>query len=82
MEKLELDFVNVDHLLHQILMIYDEENGTSIIELVLKKMGNPKQDPEAMFIEDRLIEISSESLLKALFQICRIFPQFKIGRDH
>ena len=37
--------------------IYDEENGTSIIELVLKSMGNIKQDPEAMFIEDKLIEI-------------------------
>ena len=38
-------------------MLYDEENGTSIIELVLKSMGNIKQDPEAMFIEDKLIEI-------------------------
>ena len=38
-------------------MLYDEENGTSIIELVLKKMENIKQDPEAMFIEDKLIEI-------------------------
>ena len=57
MEKLELGFVNVDHLLNQIHMLYDEENGTSIIELVLKSMGNIKQDPEAMFIEDTLIEI-------------------------
>ena len=54
-KKLELGFVNVDHLLNQIYMLYDEE--TSIIELVLKKMGNIKQDPEAMFIEDKLIEI-------------------------
>ena len=38
-------------------MLYDEENGTSLIELVLKSMGNIKQDPEAMFIEDKLIEI-------------------------
>ena len=38
-------------------MLYDEENGTSIIEFVLKSMGNIKQDPEAMFIEDKLIEI-------------------------
>ena len=38
-------------------MLYDEENGTSIIELVLKSMGNIKQDPEAMFIEDKLIEV-------------------------
>ena len=38
-------------------MLYDEENGTSVIELVLKSMGNIKQDPEAMFIEDKLIEI-------------------------
>ena len=38
-------------------MLYYEENGTSIIELVLKSMGNIKQDPEAMFIEDKLIEI-------------------------
>ena len=38
-------------------MLYDEKNGTSIIELVLKSMGNIKQDPEAMFIEDKLIEI-------------------------
>ena len=38
-------------------MLYDEENGTSIIELVLKSMENIKQDPEAMFIEDKLIEI-------------------------
>ena len=38
-------------------MLYDEENGTSIIELVLKSMGNIKQDPEAMFIEDKLIEM-------------------------
>ena len=38
-------------------MLYDEENGTSIIELVLKSIGNIKQDPEAMFIEDKLIEI-------------------------
>ena len=37
-------------------MLYDEENGTSIIELVLKKMGNLKQDPEAMFIETRFRE--------------------------
>ena len=57
MEKLELGFVNVDHLLNQIHMLYDEENGTSIIELVLKSMGNIKQDPEAMFIEDKLIEM-------------------------
>ena len=56
-KKLELCFVNVDHLLNQIHMLYDEENGTSIIELVLKSMGNIKQDPEAMFIEDKLIEI-------------------------
>ena len=54
---MELGFVNVDHLLNQIHMLYDEENGISIIELVLKKMGNIKQDPEAMFIEDKLIEI-------------------------
>ena len=38
-KKLELGFVNVDHLLNQIHMLYDEENGTSIIELVLKKDG-------------------------------------------
>ena len=38
-------------------MLYDEENGTSIIESVLKSMQNIKQDPEAMFIEDKLIEI-------------------------
>ena len=38
-------------------MLYDEENGTSIIELLLKKLGNIKQDPEAMFIEDKLIEM-------------------------
>ena len=56
-KKLELGFVNVDHLLNQIHMLYDEENGTSVIELVLKSMGNIKQDPEAMFIEDKLIEI-------------------------
>ena len=56
-KKLELGFVNVDHLLNQIHMLYNEENGTSIIELVLKRMGNIKQDPEAMFIEDKLIEI-------------------------
>ena len=37
-------------------MLYVEENGTSIIELVLKSMGNIKQGPEAMFIEDKLIE--------------------------
>ena len=54
---MKLGFVNVDHLLNQIHMLYDEENGTSIIELVLKSMGNIKQDPEAMFIEDKLIEI-------------------------
>ena len=54
---MELGFINVDHLLNQIHMLYNEENGTSIIELVLKKMGNIKQDPEAMFIEDKLIEI-------------------------
>ena len=30
---------------------------TSIIDLVLKRIGNIKQDPEAMFIEDKLIEI-------------------------
>ena len=56
-KKLELGFVNVDHLLNQIHMSYDEKNGTSIIELVLKKMGNIMQGPEAMFIEDKLIEI-------------------------
>ena len=56
-KKLELGFVNVDNLLNQIQMLYDEENGTSIIELVLKKMGNIEQDPEAMFIEDKLIEM-------------------------
>ena len=38
-------------------MLYDEENGTNIIDLVSKSMGNIKQDPEAMFIEDKLIEI-------------------------
>ena len=57
MEKIRISFVNVDHLLNQIHMLYDEENGTSIIELVLKSMGNIQQDPEAMFIEDKLIEI-------------------------
>ena len=56
-KKLKLGFVNVDHLLNQMHMLYDEENGTSMIELVLKKMGNLKQDPVAMFIEDKLIEI-------------------------
>ena len=56
-KKLELGFVNVDHLLNQIHILYDEENGTSIIELVLKKKENIKQDPDAMFIEDKLIEI-------------------------
>ena len=54
---MELGFVNVDHLLNQIHMLFDEENGTSIIELVLKSMENIKQDPEAMFIEDKLIEM-------------------------
>ena len=54
-KKLELGFVNVDHLLNQIHMLYDEENETSKIELVLKSMGNIEQDPEAMFIEDKLI---------------------------
>ena len=54
---MELGFVNVDHLLNQIHMLYDEENGTSIIELVLKRIGNIKQDPETMFVEDKLIEI-------------------------
>ena len=39
-KKLELGFVNVDHLLNQIHMLYDKENGTSIIGLVLKRMGN------------------------------------------
>ena len=39
-------------------MLYDDENRTSIIELVLKKLGNIKQDPEAMFIEDKLIEMN------------------------
>ena len=48
---MELGFTKVDHLLNQIHMLYDEENGTSITELVFKKMGNIKQDPEAMFIE-------------------------------
>ena len=57
-KKLELGVVNVDNLLNQIHMLYDGENGTSIIELVLKKMGNIKQDPEAMFIEDKLIEMN------------------------
>ena len=57
LEKLELGFFNVDHLLNQVHMLYDEENGTSIIELVLKSMENIKQDPEAMFIEDKLIEM-------------------------
>ena len=54
-KKLELRFANVHHLLNQIHMLYDEENGSSIIELVLKSIGNIKQDPEAMFIEDKLI---------------------------
>ena len=57
-KKFELGVVNVDNLLNQIHMLYDEENGTSIIELVLKKLGNIKQDPEAMFIEDKLIEMN------------------------
>ena len=61
-------------------MLYDEENGTSIIELVLKSMGNIKQDPEAMFIEDKLIEI--KNMLKALFQIYKICPLFKIRKGH
>ena len=39
-------------------MLYDEENGTSIIKLVLKKLGDIKKDPEAMFIEDKLIEMN------------------------
>ena len=56
-------------MLNQIHILYDEENGTSIIELVLKSMGNIKQDPEAMFIEDKLIEIKYRNMLKALFQI-------------
>ena len=56
-KKLELGCVNVDYLLNQIHMLYDEENGTSIIELVLKSVGNIKQNPEAMFIEDKLIEM-------------------------
>ena len=57
-KKLEFGVVNVDNLLNQIHMLYDEEKGTSIIELVLKKLGNIKQDPEAMFIEDKLIEMN------------------------
>ena len=57
-KKLELGVVNVDNLLNQIHMLHDEENGTSIIELVLKKLRNIKQDPEAMFIEDKLIEMN------------------------
>ena len=57
-KKLELGVVNVDSLLNQIHMLYDEENGTSIIELVLKNLGNIKQDPEVMFIEDKLIEMN------------------------
>ena len=62
---MELDFVNVDHLLNQMHMLYDEENGASIMELVLKRMGNIKQDPEAMFIEDKLIEIKYREHIKS-----------------
>ena len=46
-------------------MLYDEENGTSIIELVLKSIGNIKQDPEAMFIEDKLIAIKYREHLES-----------------
>ena len=46
-------------------MLYDEENGTSIIELVLKSMGNIKQDPEVMFIEDKLIEMKYREHLES-----------------
>ena len=74
-KKLELGFVNVDHLLNQIHMLYDEENGTSIIELVLKSMGNIKQDPEAMFIEDKLIEIKYREHLESFIpDIQDLFP--------
>ena len=63
-------------MLNQIHMLYDEENGTSIIELVLKSMGNIKQDPEAMFIEDKLIEMKYREHIESF---C---PLFKIRRGH
>ena len=33
--------------------------------LVLKKMGNIKQDPEAMFIEDKLIEMKDREHIES-----------------
>ena len=56
-------------------MLYDEENGTSITELVLKSMGNIKQDPEAMFIEDKLIEIKYREHVESFIpDIQDLFP--------
>ena len=58
-------------------MLYDEENGTSIIdlELVLKSMGNIKQDPEAMFIEDKLIEMKYREHVESFIpDIQDLFP--------
>ena len=74
-KKLELGFVNVDHLRNQIHMLCDEENGTSIIELVLKSMGNIKQYPEAMFIEDKLIEMKYKEHVESFIpDIQEFFP--------
>ena len=78
-QKMGLGIVNVNHLLNQIHMLYDEENGTSIIELVLKKMGNIKQDPEAMVIKDKLLEVNFREHVKVSSQTCSACPQ---GRGH
>ena len=63
-------------------MLYDEENGTSIIELVLKSMGNIKQDPEAMFTEDMLIEIKYREHVESFIPDIQDLPLFRIRKGH
>ena len=63
-------------------MLYDEENGTSIIELVLKRMGNIKQDPEAMFIEDKLIEIKYRGHIESFIPDIQDLSPIQNKRGH
>ena len=63
-------------------MLYEEENGTSIIELVLKKLGNIKQDPEAMFIEDKLIEMKYREHVEGFIPDLQGLSPIKNSKKH
>ena len=57
-KNLDLPMVNVDSLLQDIHLLWDDMESNDIVELQAKKLDNveSKEDPHVMLIDDILLE--------------------------